>query len=263
MPYEDRDKELHPYVISEAVDCGWIWNIPVETRIGSGLVFNRSITDPEDAKKYFCEYWNNRVTPDKLKVIDWTPYYNNNIWHENVISIGLSAGFIEPLESTGLALITEGIFQLSRRLTDLTWNDYDREIYNNTMKCFFEESIDFVSMHYAKTERTEPFWQVVRNTIKVSEKQNFYTEWLADPSRPMPQGGKDSNFFTAPNWTTWLVQMGYPVAPRDFGEINDVTEYGIRRYFDFEETRRTVNGIKHVDYINYVHGMYERYKPPM
>jgi len=262
VPYEDKEKELHPYVISEAVDCGWIWNIPVESRIGSGLVFNRSITDPEDAKRYFCEYWDNRITPDKLKVIDWTPYYNNNIWHENVVSVGLSAGFIEPLESTGLALITEGIFQLSRRLTDFTWTEYDVEIYNNTMKCFFEESIDFVSMHYAKTERNEPFWQAVDQTIKVSDKQKFYEEWLADSTTLMPQGGKDSNFFTAPNWTTWLVQMGYPVAPRDFGELNDVTEFGIKRYFDFEERRRTVSGSRHYEYINYIHGVYEKYSPP-
>lgn len=259
VPYENRDQELHPYVISEAIDCGWIWNIPVETRIGSGLVFNRSITDPEVAKKRFCEYWGNRITPDQLKVIDWTPFYNNNIWHDNVVSIGLSAGFIEPLESTGLALITEGIYQLSRRLTDFTWNEYDREIYNNTMKCFFEESIDFVSMHYAKTERTEPFWQIVNNTIKPNKKQQFYMDWLADGSKLMPQGGKDSNFFTAPNWTTWLVQMGYPVAPRDFGELNDVTEYGLKRYHDFEENRRTVTGMKHVDYVDFVHGLYQQY----
>jgi Tryptophan halogenase len=257
IPYANRDEELHPYVISEAVDCGWIWNIPVNTRIGSGLVFNRSVTDPGDAKKLFCDYWDNRITPDKLKVIDWTPYYNNNIWHENVVSIGLSAGFIEPLESTGLALIIEGILQLGARLSDRTWNNYDKEIYNNMMTCFFEESIDFVSMHYAKTERNSPFWQTVRDTIKISEKQRFYTDWLADPALPMPQGGKDSNFFTAPNWTIWLVQMGYPVAPRDLGQFNEVSEHEIFRYFDIEESRRTVNGVKHNEYLDCIYRDYK------
>jgi tryptophan halogenase len=263
VPYIDKNKELRPYVISEAIDCGWIWDIPVGSRIGSGLVFNRSITNPEDAKKRFCEYWDNRITPDQLKVIDWTPFYNNNIWHENVISIGLSAGFIEPLESTGLALITEGIFQLGRRLTDFTWTEYDVEIYNNTMKCFFEESIDFVSMHYAKTDRTEPFWQAVKETIKVNNKQQFYLDWLADSTKPMPQGGKDSNFFTAPNWTTWLVQMGYPVAPRDFGNLNDVSIVGIDRYFDYIEAGRRTYGTNHAEYIEYVHGTYRKNIPPM
>ena len=258
IPYEDKNKELHPYVISEAIDCGWVWNIPVGSRIGSGLVFNRSITDPEDAKKRFCEYWNYRIMPDSLKVIDWTPFYNNNIWHENVVSIGLAAGFIEPLESTGLALITEGIFQLGRRLTDFTWTQYDTEIYNNTMKCFFEESIDFVSMHYTKTERTEPFWQAVKKTITVSEKQKFYIDWLANPSKSMPQGGKDNNFFTAPNWSTWLIQMGYPVAPRDFGNLNDVSIIGIERYFDYIEAGRRIHGTSHAEYIEYMHNVYKK-----
>jgi flavin-dependent dehydrogenase len=214
IPYQDREKELRPYVISEAVDCGWVWNIPVKNRIGSGLVFNRSITDPEDAKEYFVKYWNNRISKDSLKVIDWTPYYNDNIWHNNVVSIGLSAGFIEPLESTGIALIMEGIYQLGRRITEYYYSNEDVTIYNDNMKYFFEECVNFVSMHYSKTEREEPFWKIVKDKIKVSEEQKIYERQLLDPSIPLIRIPKDINFFTGHNWNTWLIQMGCKVAPR-------------------------------------------------
>jgi tryptophan halogenase len=242
IPYQDRDKELHPYVISEAIDCGWVWNIPVSTRIGSGLVFNRTITSVDEAKEKFLKYWNYRTTEDKLKVIDWTPYYNDNIWHENVVSIGLSAGFIEPLESTGIALIMEGIYQLSKRIQDMSFNDLDTNLYNQVMKTFFEESIDFVSMHYSATNRTEPLWRAVKDNIKMSNKQKFYINLLADPTVPMPTLGKDTNFFSGRNWTTWLVQMGYPVAPR---KLNVDALKELNMYYNHIERYRAQNSVLH------------------
>ena len=109
IEYEDKHNEFRPYTTTTAVYDGWIWNTPLQSRIGTGLVFNRNITSIDQAKEYFCSFWDQRTTPDKLKVIDWTPYYDTNQWEGKVVSIGLSAGFIEPLESTGLGLIIEGI----------------------------------------------------------------------------------------------------------------------------------------------------------
>ncbi len=76
---------MHPYTVAQAVDHGWIWKTPLQSRIGTGMVFNRSITDIEDAKVYFCEYWNNRISPENVRVIDWSPYYDRNQWDKNVV----------------------------------------------------------------------------------------------------------------------------------------------------------------------------------
>ena len=113
VSYENESVEMTPFAICPAVDQGWVWKIPTQGRIGSGLVFNRDITSVEDAKVKFSNYWNGRVNPDDLKVIDWTPYYENNIWDRNVCSIGLSAGFMEPLESTGIGGTIESIKALA------------------------------------------------------------------------------------------------------------------------------------------------------
>jgi len=214
IPYADKRTEQRPYVISEAIDCGWVWNIPVRTRIGSGLVFNRSITDPEVAKDRFCEYWGGRADRDRLKVIDWTPYIRNKMWNKNVVSIGLSSGFIEPLESSSIGLIIEGIVQLHERIKDYTYTEDDSRIFNDVMHQFFNECVDFVGMHYADTERDEPFWQYVKQNFRPSEKMLSYIDRLADPDMPMPLHEKNNNFFNGISWGTWLIQLGYPVVPR-------------------------------------------------
>ena len=204
VPYSNVTKERHPYVVSEAVDCGWVWNIPVQTRIGSGLVFNRSITDPEDAKKRFCEYWENRITPDKLKVIDWTPYYNKNPWDKNVCAIGLSGGFIEPLESTGLATITGAIYTLAARIRQQYYTKADIDMYNAIMTSIYEDTIDFINMHYAHTDFDTPFWNFVKETHIPSKTLLWYRK-LIENGEKLPNDGK-GHFFGGSNWLCWLLQ---------------------------------------------------------
>ena len=214
IPYKDRDNELHPYVISEAVDHGWIWNIPVSSRIGSGLVFNRNITDIEEAKEYFVNYWDHRITKENCKVIDWTPFYNEDMWSGNIVSVGLSAGFIEPLESTGIALITSGVTQLSNAMRTQYYTNDDVDFFNLQMKIMFEDCVDFVSMHYANNNRDTKFWSYVKNTWTPSEKMSHYLNKLADPSVKIPNAGKFHSVFDGVNWAVWLIQMGFPVSSR-------------------------------------------------
>ena len=83
VQYNDRKTEMKPYVVSRSFDCGWIWEIPIRTRIGSGLVFNKSITPIEEAKQHLIKHWDNRITEEDLKVLNWTPYYCKNIWEDN------------------------------------------------------------------------------------------------------------------------------------------------------------------------------------
>lgn len=259
IPYIDRRKELNPYVISEAVDHGWIWNIPVNDRIGSGLVFNRDITDPNEAAEFFVKYWDNRITVDNLKLIDWTPFYNKNMWHGNVISIGLSAGFIEPLESTGIALIMEGIYQATNRIADYSFNDLDKEIFNLRMISFFDESIDFVNMHYYDNTRSTDFWNFVSKNHSLNNKHKHYLEILNNDTS-IPVRGKDTNFFTLNNWMVWLIQMGATVKPRTFvnSQYEKISELIIDNFFVNHTKFNNLDGINHADEIDRIHYIYSK-----
>ena len=259
VPYEDKEKELHPYVISEKVEHGWVWNIPTQQRIGSGLVFSRKQTDIEEAKKFFCEYWDNRITPEECKVIDWTPYYNKNIWHNNVVSIGLSAGFIEPLESTGVALIIVGIEQLAFRLGSRFYTEHDVNYYNNLMAAYFEDCIDFVSMHYSVNKRKEKFWQWVDDTFIKSEKQKFYERQMLRSDEKLPVKGSGL-MFCATNWIMWLIQLGFPCAEADDGLSKEQSEFELLYYHSSIESTRHKRSIEHTKYINEINQWIEQRK---
>ena len=220
ISYLNKEEELNPYVVSHAVDHGWIWNIPLNSRIGSGLVFNRSITDPEEAKDYFVKYWDNRVERESLKVIDWTPYYDLNMWEENVISIGLSAGFIEPLESTGIALIIEGIYNAIVRLKSRYYNHLDIEQYNIWMKNSFESCIDFVNMHYSIVEKDTKFWNYVKKTHKISETQKIYLDNMSSEDPSYLEG--KSLMFGGANWIYWLIQIGFKINKKLYSIKDDL-----------------------------------------
>jgi flavin-dependent dehydrogenase len=220
IPYVDL-KEKHPYVKSEAVSCGWIWDIPVTERIGSGIVFNRSITKPDDALQVLNTYWKhpNRKGTGKAKLIDWTPYYSKNFWHENVVHIGLSAAFIEPLESTGVALIMDGIYHFASRIEKLYYTNKDITIYNQVMEMFLEESIDFVNMHYVDNNKSDKFWQIAASTLKMSDRQKYYIEMLKNTNISLDlivrsNNFQKYNFFSTFNWLCWLIQLGYSVRSR-------------------------------------------------
>jgi|Laugresbdmm110dd_1035094.scaffolds.fasta_scaffold07410_4 tryptophan halogenase len=247
VPYEDIDTELRPYVISEQVEHGWVWNIPVQTRIGSGLVFNRTQTSIEEAKDFFVNYWDNRISKDNLKVIDWTPYYKNNIWNKNVVSIGLSAGFIEPLESTGVALIIVGIEQLSFAIDSRSYTSTHTDCYNLIMKGYFEDSIDFVSMHYANPTREGKLWDWVRATFVKSQRQLHYEKEMLRDNTVLPIKGY-GYMFCGSNWFCWLIQMGYKLSESLSGLDKQQTHKELMKFYNYETSKYT-RSVPHREYI--------------
>ena len=209
------EKEITPYVSCPAVDHGWIWKIPLRTRMGTGLVFNRNITDPEEAKQYFMDYWDGRLDKDSLKIIDWTPYYDTNQWDKNVVSIGLSAGFLEPLESTGIELILQGITKLSDVLEARWYNNMAVNNFNNYMIDQFETSVDFVNMHYSLSTKDTPFWRYVRDNYLPSETLKIFSDNLSS-QEPSIYEAPSSHFIGGGNWVHWMVQLGYSMDKKEY-----------------------------------------------
>jgi tryptophan halogenase len=250
VPYKDRGNELKPYVTSEAVDHGWVWQIPVVSRIGSGLVFNRDITSIDEAKDYFVSYWDNRINKEDLKVIDWTPFYIEDMWDGNVVRIGLSAGFIEPLESTGVALITAGVAQLSNAINERHYTEDNIKFFNLQMKLYFEDSIDFVSMHYAKSDRTSKFWSRVKETWTPSDRMIHHIDLLTNPNIPVPHAGKFNYVFNGANWSVWLIQLGYPVAKRNTHIPDNIAEEILNKNYIRYEKYRHVSSRHHASEID-------------
>ncbi len=192
------------------------FQIPLHSSIGSGIVFNRDITSPEEAKQEFYDHWVQEVD---LKLIDWTPYYDKKQWDKNVICIGLSAGFIEPLESTGIALICEGIATACNLLQSGYYRDHDINYFNSWMTQGFEVCTDFVNMHYSKSYRDTKFWRYVRENYKMSDAQKFYLDNMKSKDKSI-LGGKNW-IFGGTNWIHWMIMMGFEFTTKDYMQTHN------------------------------------------
>ena len=208
VKYENPDKEMHPYTDCQAMEHGWRWRIPTRSRIGKGYCFNKNITSPDEVAQQFSEHWNGRIKPEDMRLLDWKPQMLDKFWKGNVVSIGLSAGFIEPLESTGLAMMIRGCQYLEESLYGCIFNPvFEPDIYNIRMKASFETAVDYVNMHYAYCERKGKFWDYVRLSHEKSGMQIFMENQIQDPNHDTLQTDKISSFFGGTNWHVWLLQL--------------------------------------------------------
>ena len=260
IPYENIETEMVPYTNCCAVDHGWIWKIPTQSRIGSGLVFNREITSLEEAKKYFVKYWNNRIDIDSLKVLDWTPFYHKNFWQDNVVCVGLSAGFIEPLESTGIALICVGICEISEALTECNYTDLNVEVFNLKLKCVFEEAIDYVNMHYSHNKREHgKFWKFVQDNFNFTDVQKYYENETLNNPYTLPTdgdyssqliGGDSSSLYRGENWSMFMCQLldKQLIEPKQDGLSKDQSRSLIINFYN-NQIKKYSKFILHSDFI--------------
>tara|TARA_B110000503_G_scaffold12801_1_gene17434 strand:- start:20726 stop:22312 length:1587 start_codon:yes stop_codon:yes gene_type:complete len=174
IPYTNKEKELEPFTNCTAIDNGWVWNIPLWSRIGTGYVYSDKHISPEGALQQFKDYLNsdkmtvpnkNRVTDDLIfRDVSMRIGLHKRTWVKNVVAIGLSAGFIEPLESNGLFTVHEFLLNLVSVLQRGHGTQWDRDTYNTATKSLFDNFAEFVSLHYALSVRDDtPYWKDIKN----------------------------------------------------------------------------------------------------
>jgi tryptophan halogenase len=167
MPYrhlDDKEKIIHPYVKASARSAGWIWSIPLYSRMSSGYVYSSNFLSDDSAESELRAYWrlDANEAVETLKVRFETGKLPLT-WVKNCIAIGLAGGFIEPLESTGLAITQLGI-EMAASMLDAHY--YDQEMidrYNAHLSKFYTDIMEFIIAHYCFTGRDDtPFWKAVR-----------------------------------------------------------------------------------------------------
>lgn len=173
IPYEDIENQMHSVTDCTAIENGWVWDIPLWTRKGSGYVYSSKFVDDEQAKKQFKTHLSKNHSRDivenlEFKKINIRHGVQKQPWIKNVCAIGLALGFIEPLESTGLLTTHENIIRLSDVLSRRTGyvNQFDRDGWNITAKSELEGFKRFVAMHYGLSMREDTeYWKHVTQNI--------------------------------------------------------------------------------------------------
>jgi len=211
IPYTDRDQELASFTDCTALSSGWVWNTPLWSKIGTGYVYSSKFQTEESAELEFREYLTNRFGEERANSVTFnTVKYKTGMyersWVGNCLALPLAGGFIEPLESTGLATIAQSISRFLDIIERGENSTVLRSMYNKDSQESFKEIHDFVLLHYLNSKREDSvYWRHIKNDLEIPE------SIISFLSTGKPLKGNNANPWFAPKSAECiLLGMGTP-----------------------------------------------------
>jgi hypothetical protein len=225
VPYADERAPIASHTISTAQSAGWIWDIGLPTRRGIGHVFSSSHTTDDAAERSLLEYVARTggkvgAAPRKLT---FTPGYRREFWHLNCVAIGLSAGFIEPLEASALALVELSANMLSDEMpATRAAMDIVARRFNDFFTYRWARVIDFLKRHYVLSQREDSeFWRDNRAAPSVPERlAELLALWRYQPPSRYDLHRVEEVFPSA-SYQYVLYGMGFRPEPEGFSRRTD------------------------------------------
>ena len=187
VPYPHPEAPITCHTVSTAQDAGWIWDIGLWTRRGIGYVYSSAHTSDDAAEATLRRYIGpaaDQLTPRKINIQSG---HRQWFWQNNCVAVGLSAGFLEPLEASALLLIEISMDNIADRLprTRGAMEVVARQ-FNETFQHHWMRIIEFLKLHYVLTQRPEPFWRdnLAPSSIPESLQQRLQL-WRVHPPGPL------------------------------------------------------------------------------
>lgn len=206
--------EPDPFTRSSARTAGWQWHIPLQHRVGNGYVYSSQFITPEQARTELLGNLMGELTTEP-RLIRFTTGMRRDFWHKNCVAIGLSSGFLEPLESTSISLIQTGIAKMTGFLVNFELDEKQVAEANRLNRLEYERIRDFIILHYKLNGRTTPYWQHVREMkipASLEEKMAVFKE--SGDVRLLEQES-----FKEESWISMF--YGFGVAPHGLAPLSD------------------------------------------
>jgi len=215
VPCSNDGSAFRPYTQSIAHKAGWQWRIPLQHRTGNGHVFCSDHMSVDEATQILLSNVEGEILKDPM-TIKFKTGRRHKMWNKNCVALGLSSGFLEPLESTSIHLIQMGVTNLVKHFPSLEFNEINSGEYNRRMAYEYETIRDFIILHYHLNARDDSkFWTMCRE-MDVPET----LKWRMNIFKQTGQlFRKDDELFTEVGWLQ--VMIGQGLIPDDYSPLAD------------------------------------------
>ncbi|MEP1445161.1 MAG: tryptophan halogenase family protein [Paraglaciecola sp.] len=260
VPYSDDNSPIASNTISTATSAGWIWEIGLQNRKGIGHVYSSQHTTEDQALSELQLYLGqevNDLSSLDYKQISFDPGYREKLWHKNCVAIGMSAGFVEPLEASSIVLAEISAKMIAEQMPRC------REVmpiiekrFNQTFTYRWQRIIDFLKLHYALSQRTDSqFWLDNQDPNTSPESLNellalwkYQPPWHDDFDRAV-------EVFPSASYQYVLYGMGFKSHPNHSGHSTSAAELAA---YHFNKTRQSSQQLLnqlpcHRELINKIH----------
>jgi len=206
----ERVEPLTPYTRVTARDHGWQWRIPLQHRTGNGHVYSSNHVSDDEAAATLLANLDGKPLADP-RPVRFRPGKRHRAWEKNVVAIGLSSGFLEPLESTSIHLIQTGIVRLVALFPHLGFAAPDIAEYNRRHDFEFTDVRDFIVAHYKVTERDHtPYWNYLKN-MEVPDSLQSRLDLFGSSGRFFMRAAGE--LFREESWVQVLLGQGLAMTP--------------------------------------------------
>jgi tryptophan halogenase len=211
VPYERPDASLACTTISTAHEAGWTWDIALPERRGIGYVYSSRYSDDDRAEEILRGYIGAAAEPLSARRLKLRIGHREKHWVRNCVAVGLSGGFLEPLESTGIVLIEAAAWMIAKLFPRSGGLEPTARLFNEAMGDRYRRVIDFIKLHYCLSKRTgNPFWTDNADARTIPDSlQEMLEMW-----RWRPPGAFDfPNLHESFKWFNYqyiLYGMGFP-----------------------------------------------------
>ncbi|MDO7084791.1 tryptophan halogenase family protein [Pseudocolwellia sp. AS88] len=210
VPYENDDDPVATHTIATAQNTGWIWDIGLTHRRGVGHVYSSKYITDDEAENNLRTYLGKAGEGISCRKISYKPGYHERFWEKNCVAVGMSAGFVEPLEATAIMLVEISARYIAENLPASKENMLiTAKRFNSQMDYRWGRIIDFLKLHYMLTKRKEPYWQAHCDpkTIPESLKEDLAIWKYKGPTISDFQGANE--LFPAASYQYVLYGMGF------------------------------------------------------
>ena len=221
VPYAEADQPIQSCTHSTAQTSGWIWDIGLPTRRGTGHVYSSAHISDEAAadqlRAYIREIAGDEAAANtEPRKIRFEPGHRQEFWHRNCVAIGMSSGFIEPLEASALVMIELAAGMIAdqlppnREVMDLVARRYNRKFLRH-----WNQIIEFLKLHYVLSARDDsPYWRDNRAAASIPDRLGEQLALWRHRSPWHPDAEAVDDLFPMPSYQYILYGMGFETAPR-------------------------------------------------